>query len=231
MAEEYNPGSISDEEVEDWEIELDQYLIFSVDERFFGFQAMRIMEISAVVPTTEVPDAPGYIEGIMNLRGKLASVINFRKKFGFKSHPHDEDTRTIIVEQEGYPVGIIVDSVEEVMKLPDQMLQPLPKEAESFKSEKYISKIGMIDDRFIIILDVDSVLEHVKLEEVESFKNTLEKISDLDVDQINANVTTEIDENVPAEIDKNVTTEIDENIPAEKPGEETKNEDEKKESE
>jgi len=180
MAEVTIPEILSDEEAEDWEIEHDQYIIFTVDGRFFGFKAMRIMEIAAVIPTTEVPNAPPWIDGIMNLRGTLTSVINFRKKFGFSNHAHDEDTRTIIVEKEDYSIGVIVDSVEEVMKIPDESLQALPKEAESFKSEHYISKIGMIDDRFIIILDIDTVLEDVEVKDLNSFQDTVETVINMD---------------------------------------------------
>ncbi|MCJ7829426.1 MAG: chemotaxis protein CheW, partial [Dehalococcoidia bacterium] len=79
------------------EVEPDQYLVFSVKSQEFAFQAMRIQEISRVLPITEVPNAPSYIDGVTNLRGRLATVMSFRRKFGFGSRKHDEDTRTIVV--------------------------------------------------------------------------------------------------------------------------------------
>src|SRR4051812_44082426 len=80
------------------EIEQDQYLVFTAMGQEFGIQAMRVKEISAMIEITKVPKAPPYIEGILNLRGRLVSVINFRKKFGFEPQKQDEDTRIVIVE-------------------------------------------------------------------------------------------------------------------------------------
>ena len=88
---------------------------------------MRVQEISAMIDITKVPQAPTYIEGILNLRGRLVSVINFRKKFGFEAKKQDEDTRIIIVEHRGFPIGIMVDSVEEVIRIPDENVQKLAR--------------------------------------------------------------------------------------------------------
>src|SRR4051812_12275463 len=96
-------------------IEQDQFLVFTSMGQEFGIQAMRVQEISALIEITTVPRAPSYIEGILNLRGRLVSVVNFRKKFGFAAMEQDEDTRIIIVEHRNFPIGIMVDSVEEVI--------------------------------------------------------------------------------------------------------------------
>jgi purine-binding chemotaxis protein CheW len=147
-----------DEELVAEEVEVDQYLIFTVQSQECGFQAMRVQEISQVLPVSHVPNAPPYIEGIMNLRGRIASVINFRKKFGFEPKEHDEDTRVIVVEYDNYPIGIIVDSVEEVVKIPDSSVQSLPESTSTSESKEYITGIGMLDKRLIILLDLDKVL-------------------------------------------------------------------------
>ena len=76
-------------EIEAEEVEQDQYLVFTIQSQEFGIQAMWVQEISQVLETTEVPNAPAYIDGIANLRGRLASVIDFRKKFGFEPKEHD----------------------------------------------------------------------------------------------------------------------------------------------
>lgn len=153
MAEE-----ITKEEIEEEEVERDQYLVFLVKGQQFGFQAMRIQEISAMTGITPVPNAPKYIEGIMNLRGKLASIINFRNKFGFEHKDYDEETRIIIVEYTGYPVGIIADSVEEVMKITDDKVQRIPEAISSTFSDEYITGIAMLENRVIALLDLDKVL-------------------------------------------------------------------------
>ncbi len=153
MAEE-----ITKAEIEEEEIERDQYLVFKVGEQQFGFQAMRIQEISLMVSITPVPNAPQHIGGIMNLRGKLASIINFRKKFGFEHKEYDEETRIIIVEYTGYPVGIIADAVEEVMKITDDKVQKIPEAISSKFSDEFITGVAMLENRMIALLDLDKVL-------------------------------------------------------------------------
>jgi len=172
MADEAIKDNFDEEEIE---VETDQYLVFTVKSQEFGFQAMRVQEISSVLPTTEVPNAPSYIEGIMNLRGRLASVINFRKRFGFEPKERDEDTRIIIMEQGGFPIGIIVDSVQEVIKIPDEKVQKLPKASITSISEEYITGVGMLDDRLIILLNVDKVLTPVEWKEVGAISQMMEK--------------------------------------------------------
>src|ERR1700733_7006115 len=73
------------------DVEADQFLIFTASDQEFGIQAMRVKEISAMIAITKVPNAPAFIEGILNLRGRLVSIINFRTKFGFEPKQKDED--------------------------------------------------------------------------------------------------------------------------------------------
>ena len=157
---------IRQEDSSEEEIERDRYLIFTVKAQEFGLQAMRILEISAVLNITEVPNALPYIEGIMNLRGQLVSVINFRKKFGFGLKEHGEDTRIIMVEHRGFPIGIIADSVEEVIKIDDKKVQKLPESTTTAVSEEYITGVAMLDGRLIILLDADKVLTKAELNRV-----------------------------------------------------------------
>ena len=110
----------------------------------------------------------------MNLRGRLVSVVDFRKKFGFEFKGHDEDTRIVIVECGGYPTGIIVDSVEEVMKIPDEKVQKLPEGVATAVSQEYITGVGMLDNRLIILLDIDRVLTKSDLSELEAARQTIE---------------------------------------------------------
>ena len=123
---------------------------------------------------TKIPNTPAHIEGIMNLRGRLVSVVDFRKKFGFEFKGHDEDTRIVIVECGGYPTGIIVDSVEEVMKIPDEKVQKLPEGVATAVSQEYITGVGMLDNRLIILLDIDRVLTKSDLSELEAARQTIE---------------------------------------------------------
>ena len=155
-------------------VEADQYLVFTVQAQEFGFQAMRVQEISQVLAVTQVPNAPPYIDGIMNLRGRIASVINFRKKFGFGPKEHDEDTRVIVVEMGDSPIGIIVDSVEEVIKIPDESVQKVPESTGSGGAKEYMTGIGVLENRLVILLDVEKVLTGTEMLEAGALKQAVD---------------------------------------------------------
>ena len=165
------------EDIEEEEIEQDQYLVFTSRSQDFGIQAMRIQEISAPLSITKVPNTPSYIEGIINLRGKLVSVMDFRKKFMFETKEHDEDTRIIMVEYGSYPIGIIVDSAEEVIKIPNEKVQKLPEIITTSVSQECITGVGMPDDkRLVILLDADKVLTPTDLAELDATREAIEKV-------------------------------------------------------
>lgn len=173
MATQVDQATIED--LEEEEFEEDQYLVFTVKSQEFGLRALQVQEISSALGTTEVPNAPLYVDGILNLRGRLVSVINFRKKFGFEPKERDEDTRIIILEHEGFPVGILVDSVEEVIKIPDEEVQRLPTSAATSTSaeEEYIAGVGVLDTRLVILLDIDKVLTRTELMEMSAIEQAI----------------------------------------------------------
>jgi purine-binding chemotaxis protein CheW len=154
---------LSQDDMDVEEIEQDQYLVFTAMGQEFGIQAMRVKEISAMIDITKVPKAPSYIEGILNLRGRLVSIINFRNKFGFEPKKQDEDTRIVIVEHRGFPIGIMVDSVEEVIRIASENVQKLPEAAVTTASEEYLTGVGMLDKRLIVLLDADQLLSKAEV--------------------------------------------------------------------
>jgi purine-binding chemotaxis protein CheW len=184
------------DEIEEEELELDQNLVFTVKSQEFGIQAVRVQETSRVLPTTKVPNAPSYIEGIMNLRGRLASVINFRKRLGFEPKEHDEDTRVIVVELDTFPIGIIVDSVEEVIKIPDEKVQKLPESTTTSALKDYMTGVGMLDNRLVILLDVDKVLTSAELIELGEINQMTEK-SEGALEPVETNQKTDRAEDAP----------------------------------
>ena len=172
------PGQNLREEMLAAEVEQDQYLVFKIQSQEFGIQAMWVEEISRPLEITPVPNSLPYIDGVTNLRGKLANVINFRKKFAFDEREHDEDTRLIIIEYLGFPLGIIVDSVEEVIKITDDLVQKLPESTSSMTKEEYITGVGMLDKRMIIMLDVEKILEKIEVIKPEVIKQAISEAND-----------------------------------------------------
>jgi len=157
------PEEIIKNDFEEEELEQDQYLVFKVHSQEFGFQAIKVLEISSVLSVREVPNTPEYIEGITNLRGRLVTVINFRKKFGFDEKENDEDTRIVILESGHFPIGIIVDSAEEVIKIPDETVQEVPESTSVRGAKDYMTGIGVLDNRLIILFDPDKILSETEL--------------------------------------------------------------------
>src|SRR5205807_753763 len=98
------------------------------------------------------------------------SIINFRKKFGFEVKTQDEDTRIVIVEHRGFPIGIMVDSVEEVIRIPNENVQKLPEAAVSTASEEYLNGVGMLDKRLIVLLDADQLLSKAEVLEADALR-------------------------------------------------------------
>lgn len=167
------------EDVEVEDVEEDQYLVFVTKGQEFAIQGMRVTEISAPMPMTKVPGTRPYIEGIINLRGRLVSVIDFRKKFGFEPKGSDEDTRIMMVEYGGYPIGVIVDQVEEVIKIPGEKVQGLPEGIAAPASEKFIKGVGMLENRLIILLDADKLLTATELKDLEATKQAIEGVMNM----------------------------------------------------
>ena len=138
----------------------------------------------------------------MNLRGRLASVINFRKKLGFEPKEHDEDTRVIVVELDTFPVGIIVDSVQEVIKIPDEKVQKLPESTTTSASKDYMTGVGMLDDRLVILLDVDKVLTVAELIELGEINQMVDKAEEA-LEPVETNQKMEKAEEAPELVETN----------------------------
>ena len=104
-----------------------RYLSFYVDDTFYGIELLHVTEIISVQPITFVPSLPMYIKGIINLRGKVVPVIDVRLKFGQEERPYDDKTCIIVVLVENMQVGLIVDSVAEVVSIHDGESNNLPE--------------------------------------------------------------------------------------------------------
>jgi len=122
----------------------------------FCFEILKVREIIRMTPITAVPAAPGYVEGIINLRGKIIPVVDFRRRFNISgASTADEMEKVIVVTAtDNATVGFIVDCVSQVMKLPAEDLSPAPAGAAGYDGEA-IRGVGNIGDRLVIVLDLD----------------------------------------------------------------------------
>ena len=133
-----------------------QLVIFRLSMEEYGLPITKVQEINRLVPITKLPQTPAFMEGIINLRGRIIPVIDLRKRFQLPIMEHNDDTRIIIVEVNGQTVGITVDAVNEVVCLDATSIEPPPP---SFVLDsQYIHGIGKLDERLIILLDINKIL-------------------------------------------------------------------------
>jgi purine-binding chemotaxis protein CheW len=144
-----------------------QLVSFKIGNEEFGVNILQVQEINRPTQITHVPNIPDFIEGVINLRGKIVPVVNLRKKFGLGEKEYDKNTRVIVVELNNKIVGFIVDSVSEVLRISKKVVEPPPELISSGIDSEYITGIAKLDDRLLILLDLEKVLS---AEEKESLK-------------------------------------------------------------
>lgn len=146
-----------DETQKKQDAELIQLVTFSIGEEEFGVDILKVQEIIRTMEITKVPKAPDFVEGVINLRGNVIPIIDLRKRFGLATREHDKHTRIIVIEISNMIVGFVVDSVSEVLRIPANTVEPPPPVVSGLESE-YISGVGKLEDRLLILLDLDRLL-------------------------------------------------------------------------
>ncbi len=137
--------------------ELLQLVTFTIGHEEFGVDILAVQEIIRTMEITKVPKAPHFVEGVINLRGKVIPIIDLRSRFRMSSKKHDKSTRIIVLEISGMIVGFVVDAVSEVLRVRSSTVEPPPPVVAGIESE-YISGIGKLDDRLLILLDLNKLL-------------------------------------------------------------------------
>jgi purine-binding chemotaxis protein CheW len=138
-----------------------QYLTFSVTGELYGIAIVSIKEIIEYRATTEVPMMPEFMRGIINLRGRVVPVIDLAVRFGRSRSEVTQRSCIVIVEarqgSEQYDLGVVVDAVSAVAEIPDADIEPPPSFGTKLRSD-FITGMGKIDEKFVILLDVSKVL-------------------------------------------------------------------------
>ncbi len=139
-----------------------QLVTFRIGDEEFGIDIKKVQEINRMIEVTKIPNTPPYIEGVVNLRGKIVPIVGLRTKLGFDEVGRDKATRIMVVEIAGNTVGFIVDSVSEVLRIDDATIEPTPSIAGSTDAQ-YIEGVINLADRILIILDLDNLFStHIR---------------------------------------------------------------------
>src|SRR5512147_1018792 len=135
-----------------------QLVSFNIGSEEFGVDILKVQEINRMVEITRVPQAPHYVEGVINLRGKVIPIVDLRKRFNLQMKEYDKNTRIVVVDIGGTIMGMIVDAVSEVLRLPASTIEAPPEIVTGVNSE-YIKGVAKLSDRLLIFLDLSKVID------------------------------------------------------------------------
>lgn len=143
-----------------------QYVTFVIGEENYGVDVLKVQEIIGMTQITHVPNTMNYMKGVINLRGAVVPVVDTRVKFNMEEKEYDAFTVIIIVEVKTRSIGIIVDSVSDVVSIPISGIQDTPHFSAKIETD-FISGIGQIEEKLIIILDMDRILSKVDVDKMD----------------------------------------------------------------
>jgi purine-binding chemotaxis protein CheW len=135
---------------------------FRIGKETFGVPIHLVHEIVRLPEITAVPEAPDYIEGVINLRGKIISIVDLRKRFGERNIEPSRKNRILVAEIDKKIVGLIVDAASEVMRLPESEIEA-PPSISDHEGADYITGVGKLNGRLVILIDLTKVLQKGEL--------------------------------------------------------------------
>jgi purine-binding chemotaxis protein CheW len=146
--------------------ELLQLVSFVVGNEEFAVPILTVQEINRMMQITRVPQSPMFVEGVINLRGRIIPVIDLRRRFGLETQDHNSDSRIIVVEVEERTLGFVVDKVQEVLRIEQRVVEAAPDMVTSLQSE-YIDGIAKLEDRLLILLNLNRLFSGTQLAEID----------------------------------------------------------------
>ena len=144
-----------------------QVVSFKLGSEEYGVDIAQVQEINRMVAITHVPRAPQFMEGVINLRGQLIPIIDLRTRFGMPRTEHTKNTRSVVTEIGTKRVGMVVDSVSEVLRLDLAQIEEAPEMITGVDTE-YIKGVGKIEDRLIILLDLARIISGAEKRELDA---------------------------------------------------------------
>ncbi|MBI4715863.1 MAG: chemotaxis protein CheW [Nitrospirae bacterium] len=146
-----------DQETE-FDVDLLQLVTFRMDDEEYAVDILKVQEIIKTMEITRVPKAPHFVEGVVNLRGKVIPIVNLRKRLGMPIMEHTQDSRIIVVDVQGKLIGILVDAVSEVLRLSSRSMESAPSLERKARAD-YILGVGKFEDRLIVHLDLEKLFK------------------------------------------------------------------------
>lgn len=136
----------------------DSYILCSVANTSYAVRSDDVRHMEMIDRITPVPNASAHLDGVVFSRGQIVPVLNLRARFGFERVPHDVRTRLVVVHVEDRPVGLLVDSAREFVRIPPEAIQP-PSPAIATPGTNYLDGVATLGDRIVLVLNVARLLE------------------------------------------------------------------------
>jgi len=165
MAENHVQAMTGAEEVETQDTQQGKYLTFKVGDEEYGIDIRNVTEIIGIQNITELPDTPPYVKGVINLRGKVIPVVDVRLRFHIEELAYNDRTCIVVVNMNEMSVGLIVDTVSEVMDIPAENIESPPR-VSSKSGSMYIQGFGKVGDDVKILLDTQKLLFGSELDQL-----------------------------------------------------------------
>ncbi|MDA3846347.1 MAG: chemotaxis protein CheW [Vallitaleaceae bacterium] len=135
-----------------------QQVVFNLDKEEYGLDIVKVNGIEKYQEVVKVPNSPDYIEGMINLRGEVLPIVSLRKKFNLPIKEYDEETRIIVAMTDDIKVGLLVDSVSEILNIEEELIEVVPKLVAGI-DRRYIKSIAKVDKRMIVLVDVKLLID------------------------------------------------------------------------
>jgi purine-binding chemotaxis protein CheW len=152
-----------------------QLVVFDLAAEYYGVDIGDVREIMRMQTITRVPGAPPSVEGVINLRGRVVPVIDLRKRLKLQVGEQTKDSRIVVVNTSGQDIGVIVDAVTEVLRIPLSSIEP-PSSMVTGSDSDYLRGIAKLEAKLVILLDLNRVLSTVEMQEISSMKAAVEKL-------------------------------------------------------
>lgn len=186
-----------------------QLLVFSLDKEEYATIITDVREITEITQITTIPNAPTFISGIINLRGKVVVVVNLEERFRLDREHKDIEAKHIIIFEIGEATfGVIVDEVTEVLRIPEGNIKPAPDIISTKIKADYLSGVGLIEERLLLLLDFKKVLSEQELAELSQLAEFHQKTVVKPVKEEKADVGKKIEEKVKELAEKKETEEV-----------------------
>ncbi len=144
-----------------------QLVTFEIGEEEYAIDILKVQEINKQLEITQIPNAPYYVKGIINLRGTVLPIVDLRTKLGITPKENDSETRIIVVELNDSKIGFIVDKVNEVLRIPASITEPPPKIITG-KNSAIFNAVAKLEDRLIVLIDLEKAFTDDELDELKS---------------------------------------------------------------